>query len=240
MERASSSRPCRSSVRPLKDTFPALFAICDDDSVSVAQALQGGGLAIRFRRAFDHICTAQWRNLCDTVDEVVLIQGKDQISWHLENAGKFSVKSMYFKLSQGTSVAYFKDMWEAKVPLKIKIFSWQMALDRLPTSLQIASRHGPATGGCALCGAPRTRHTSSSLAPLLSSFGQCCASYWGVTGGRPISLNSMLSSLVSLVTRAASCGLCSWPNRGLYGQSAISLPLRKKLLITLLTLYIKL
>jgi hypothetical protein len=92
--------------------------------------------------------------LCSLVDEVELVQGKDQISWHLANSGKFSAKSLYFKLSQGTSVAHFKDMWESKVPLKIKIFSWQMALDRLPSSLQIATRHGPATGGCALCGAP--------------------------------------------------------------------------------------
>jgi hypothetical protein len=54
---------------------------------------------------------------------VILVHGKDQINWQLENSGKFSVKSLYFKLSQGTSVAHFKDMWESKVPLKLKIFS---------------------------------------------------------------------------------------------------------------------
>jgi hypothetical protein len=74
------------------------------------------------------------------VDEVELGQGKDQIRWHLENSRKFSVKSLYFKLSQGTSVAHFKDMWESRVPLKIKIFSWQLALDKLPSNLQIATR----------------------------------------------------------------------------------------------------
>jgi hypothetical protein len=47
----------------------------------------------------------------------------------------FSVKSLYFKLYQGTSVAHFKDMWESRVPLKIKIFSWQLALDKLPSNL---------------------------------------------------------------------------------------------------------
>ncbi|XP_051229193.1 uncharacterized protein [Lolium perenne] len=140
--------------RPLNELFPLLFAICDDESVSVANALQGEGLAIRFRRSLDQEGTIQWRNLCALVEGVVLSPGLDQIRWHLDSSGSFSVKSLYFKLSQGTSVAHFKDMWESKVPLKIKIFSWQLPLDKLPSNLQIATRHGPSTGGCALCGAP--------------------------------------------------------------------------------------
>jgi hypothetical protein len=61
---------------------------------------------------------------------------------------------MYAKLSQGTTVAYLKDMWEARVSLKIKIFSWQLAFDKLPSGQQILTRHGPSNGLCALCGAP--------------------------------------------------------------------------------------
>ncbi|XP_071678265.1 uncharacterized protein [Lolium perenne] len=45
-------------------------------------------------------------------------------------------------------------MWEATVPLKIKIFSWQLALDKLPSGLQILTRNGPSNGQCPLCGAP--------------------------------------------------------------------------------------
>jgi hypothetical protein len=63
------------------------------------------------------------------------------------------VQSLYAKLSQGASVDFHKDVWEARVPLKIKIFAWQLILDRLPSSQQIAPRHGPATGFYALCGA---------------------------------------------------------------------------------------
>jgi hypothetical protein len=64
--------------------------------------------------------------------QVLLTTGQDKVSWHLEQSGSYSVKSMYAKLSHGTTVAHHKDMWEAKVPLKIKIFSWQLALDKLP------------------------------------------------------------------------------------------------------------
>jgi hypothetical protein len=51
-------------------------------------------------------------------------------------------------------VAHTKDIWKAKVPLKIKIFSWQLVFDKLPSYLQLAVRHGPSCGVCALCGAP--------------------------------------------------------------------------------------
>jgi hypothetical protein len=86
--------------------------------------------------------------------EVNLTTGQDKISWYLEQTGSYSVKSMYSMLSKGTTIAHFKDMWDATVPLKIKIFSWQLALDKLPSGLQILSRHGPSNGQCPLCGAP--------------------------------------------------------------------------------------
>ena len=60
---------------------------------------------------------------------------------------------MYAFLSQGATPPpppNLRDMWEAKLPLKIKVFSWQLALDRLPSA--IASRFGPSDGKCALCG----------------------------------------------------------------------------------------
>jgi hypothetical protein len=41
------------------------------------------------------------------------------------------------------------NIWAAKLPLKIRIFTWQLALNCLPSS---AARHGPGTGRCSLCG----------------------------------------------------------------------------------------
>jgi hypothetical protein len=83
-----------------------------------------------------------------------LAPGADIISWNLEPSGCYSVSSMYQKLSEGASVAHARDVWAAKLPLKIRIFTWQLILDRLPSSLLVASRFGPATGRCALCDAP--------------------------------------------------------------------------------------
>jgi hypothetical protein len=88
------------------------------------------------------------------LDEVNLNTGADQVTWHLEASGVFSVKSMYAKLSRGATVAHYKDVWAAVAVLLKIIFSGQLILDKLPCSLQIASRHGLANGCCALCGNP--------------------------------------------------------------------------------------
>jgi hypothetical protein len=84
-------------------------------------------------------------------ETTTLSHGQDKIVWRLDQSGVFTVKSMYAKLSQGASIAHFKDLWAARVPLKIKIFSWQIALDRLPSSLNVAAKRGPGNGRCALC-----------------------------------------------------------------------------------------
>jgi hypothetical protein len=84
----------------------------------------------------------------------LLSDALDRVIWHLSPSGLYSVQSMYYKLSQGASVAFHNDVWEARVPLKIKIFAWLLILDRLPSSLLVAGRNGPASGACALCGAP--------------------------------------------------------------------------------------
>jgi hypothetical protein len=77
----------------------------------------------------------------------------DKISWTLERSGEYLVSSMYLALSQGASVVHFRDMWAAKLPLKIRIFTWQLTLNRLPTREVLAHRRGPSDGRCALCGA---------------------------------------------------------------------------------------
>ena len=81
-----------------------------------------------------------------------LREGPDEILWALEASGRFSVSSMYRKLSQGATVVHSRDLWTARLPLKIKIFTWQLALDRLPLSTQLAKRLARFDGKCAMCG----------------------------------------------------------------------------------------
>jgi hypothetical protein len=96
----------------------------------------------------------QWNLLLSHLQDFSTSDTQDKVVWHLSASILYTVPSMYCKLSQGASVAYHKKVWEAKVLLKIKIFTWLLILDRLPSSLLVASRHGPTSGACALCGAP--------------------------------------------------------------------------------------
>ena len=136
---------------PLHLRFPHLFVVCDEPSLSVASAIRG---EVRLRRSLDQADREQWATLQTIIAEITTSDGQGEISWALEPSVRFSVKSMYAKLSQGATVAYHKDMWAAKLPHKIKIFSWQLAIDRLPSSLNIANRYGPANNRCVLCGQP--------------------------------------------------------------------------------------
>ncbi|XP_044963543.1 uncharacterized protein LOC123421776 [Hordeum vulgare subsp. vulgare] len=37
------------------------------------------------------------------------------------------------------------------MPLKIKIFVWQLLHDRMPSETEVLKRHGPGNGSCPLC-----------------------------------------------------------------------------------------
>jgi hypothetical protein len=127
--------------------FPNLFVIAENQLMSVPRACADPN-AVRFRRSLCPRLRAEWVELVAFLNGVQLGTDRDRIVWDLEPSGVFSVKSMYAKLSQGASVAHFKDIWEAKLPLKIKIFTWQIALNRLPTRALIVDRHGPGSGMC--------------------------------------------------------------------------------------------
>jgi hypothetical protein len=138
---------------PLKGVFPNLFNISDNPTQYVASVFREGELNLRFRRSLNQDEMMQWTHLVTLLENFTYENGKHKVSWHLNTSGTFSVQFLYAKLSQGAFVAYHKDVWEARVPLKIKIFAWQLILERLPSSQQIATRHGPATGSCVLCSA---------------------------------------------------------------------------------------
>ena len=126
-----------------------MFNICDNQSISVASAITN---SITLRRSLNAAGAAQWHQLNLILSSTPLSHEHDEISWALARSGTYSVSSMYAHLSQGATFPIYRDIWEAKLPLKIKVFSWQLALDKLHSGLQIASRFGPSDGRCLLCG----------------------------------------------------------------------------------------
>ena len=78
------------------------------------------------------------------------------MAWHLAPSGTFFVKSAYRSLFSNPVRAWASPLWKAPLPLKIKIFVWQLLRDRLPSGVEVRKRQGPGDGLCPLCGIPET------------------------------------------------------------------------------------
>ncbi|KAE8809708.1 hypothetical protein D1007_13596 [Hordeum vulgare] len=46
---------------------------------------------------------------------------------------------------------WLSPLWKAPLPLKIKIFVWQLLRDRLPFGTEVLKHHGPGNGICPMC-----------------------------------------------------------------------------------------
>ena len=144
---------------PLKIRFPSLFwaAVNQDASVADNYELDSHTWNINFKRSFSRNDMENWELILDMIQFTFLSDQKDRVRWAFEKKGEFSVKSMYRWLAYGgVSDPTLKKIWRLKIPLKIRVFLWQVIHDRLPTREQILKRYGPTDGKCPLCGSSET------------------------------------------------------------------------------------
>ncbi|KAL0444355.1 UNVERIFIED_CONTAM: hypothetical protein Slati_2158200 [Sesamum latifolium] len=86
------------------------------------------------------------------------IGAQDELIWHFERSGKFSVKSAYQVARglrgeaecscPGRSWAF---IWKSKVPPKIALFGWKCVREALPTTNQLRRRGVHVSDGCGAC-----------------------------------------------------------------------------------------
>ena len=72
--------------------------------------------------------------------------------WNLQGGFLLAHFTRFF--ARGRLGNIFSKIWRIHVPLKIRIFLWQLIRKRLPTNDNIRRRRGPSNGQCALCGGP--------------------------------------------------------------------------------------
>uniref|UniRef100_A0ACD5WKF4 Uncharacterized protein n=1 Tax=Avena sativa TaxID=4498 RepID=A0ACD5WKF4_AVESA len=140
---------------PLGIQFPALFAISASPSSLVAENFRDGLWNPLFRRTFNGVEAAELQSLMGALP-MALSQGKDVAAWLLLPSGEFSVSSAYKALFQGPARTWSGPLWEAPLPLSIRIFVWQLLRDRLPSGVEVSKRNGPGDGRCPLCGTPES------------------------------------------------------------------------------------
>ena len=143
---------CWKGQTPLWQSYPQLFQLATDTHIMVADALRVHPPTISFFRPLEAGEATAWEALVAELEGWSLSHDQDQIDWKLAASRKFSVKSLYEKLTEGNELDMARRLWNAGIPLKIKIFMWQMFRNRLPTSDNVAKCNGLTNGTCAICG----------------------------------------------------------------------------------------
>lgn len=112
--------------------YRQLFIMASDPEILASSAIRQGSLYVLFRHTFDQVEANLWEALGAEVINVLLLNSSNKISWDLEATGRFSVKSLYAKLSSDPVVQHAKLLWQAAMHMKIKVFIRQMIRGRLP------------------------------------------------------------------------------------------------------------
>ena len=80
------------------------------------------------------------RKLRDMLALCALSSERDYPKWLGERDGKFSVKSQYASLWAADTEDKNKNLWKAKIPLKIKVFMWLVKSNAILTKDNLSKK----------------------------------------------------------------------------------------------------
>jgi hypothetical protein len=105
-------------------SFPRLFAISLEPSITVRKAFDNGLDNMRFRRAIIGVRKELWINLKKLCVNVSFSNEQDGLYWLLTDSGQFTTKSFYLALQNYGSVPQ-KFLWKLKSPCRLgHLFVW--------------------------------------------------------------------------------------------------------------------
>jgi hypothetical protein len=123
---------------PLKISFHNLFEICNQQDWSVHRILVDGSPNLSFRRIFDLREEKEWLELSQILEVISLTDDKDSVRWVLEKPKTFSTASLYRELTfSGFTNKWLLCVWHSKLPLKIRVFLWQVFNDKIQSAVQL-------------------------------------------------------------------------------------------------------
>lgn len=128
---------------PLCVSVPVLFELCENKTMTVAQAMNGD--RISFRRWLNSDLRTTWDNIWNDAVDFIPINEKAKIIWGDGKRNSFTVKALYDNLTCSDSDPFFKNIWKGKMPLKIKFFLWLIAKDAILTKENLRKGNGLGT-----------------------------------------------------------------------------------------------
>lgn len=144
-------------------TFPELFGHCTRKNLTVAQAIGDGRWIRHLKRNLSAQATREFTALWTAINNTVLRDESDRVSWKWTADGEFSSKSAYLIQFQGCIRAGFGNfIWKSDAPGKCKIFAWLAMLGRCNTADCLRKRGGH----------------MMRLAPSATGQWKMCYTYW--------------------------------------------------------------
>ena len=156
--------------QPLKDKFPSLFNIVRRKQDSMATVLASIPLNISFRQNLGGRNLRDQHRIVASLQDVNLQGERDVFVWALHSSGTFSVKSMYAALINNR-VRVSQDLWQIKIPSRIKIFLWYLKRGVILTKDNLARRSWNGDTKCCFCHHPEIIQHLFSNVIMLSSCG---------------------------------------------------------------------
>lgn len=125
---------------PLRVQYPGLYGVSLQCGKTVRQVWDRGKWDLSFRR---HLCGGSLLELQDLQNKlraVDITSDCDRIIWPAGRKGEYNARSMYRLLSFGGVIdAEMQDVWQSKVPLKIK--NCLLALrGKIPCSVELVKK----------------------------------------------------------------------------------------------------
>ncbi len=138
----------------LRHWFPSLFASTSLKHLSVTRWLRrfASSRNLGFSNPLDHEGQGELMQLNFVVQNIALDSNSDAIVWRWNCNGRFSARSAYnFLVFDGVDDRRITQLWTAKIPLRIKIFIWLAARNRVLTADRLVKRGWAGPSICLLC-----------------------------------------------------------------------------------------
>ena len=135
---------------PLRETFPILFSICQDQDGTIADFV-AKNYSLGFRRRLFGEINDQWEWVVSEAKKYTLNDILDTVFWKLCRNKRLTTKSVYNWLERDLAGPNYKWIWKTSIPLKIKIFLWQLFQNDVLTRDNLRKRKWPGNPVCSFC-----------------------------------------------------------------------------------------
>jgi hypothetical protein len=137
---------------PLRNSYRNLYNICRDKEIFV-EACAMNDWDFGLRRMLGEIEMTKWTDMMNCLQNFTMSIDDDVVTWGLTTSKMFTIGFVYgFLTNGGMESKLTKMIWKCRIPLKIRIFMWQVFQDRLQTGQQLKMTKWDGSDQCYLCG----------------------------------------------------------------------------------------